>query len=98
MPLVAHQQWGIAVGAEREQRVLCPERSEGHKTCCSRSAPTAMTLLYGQPGGSMAEATFEVISEAISEAKKVTKGLFLFYVVYAVKSQGPYSNVPILCC
>ena len=45
----------------------------------------------------MAEATFKVISEAISEVKKVTKGLFLFYVVYAVKSQGPYSNVPILC-
>ena len=37
----------------------------------------------------MAEATVEVIPEA----KKVTIGLYLNYVVYAVKFQAPYSNV-----
>ena len=40
----------------------------------------------------MAEAAVEVISKA----KKVTISLYLIYVVYAVKVQGPYSNVPIL--
>ena len=40
----------------------------------------------------MAEAAVEVISEA----KKVTKSLYLNYVVYAVKVQDPYSNVSIL--
>ena len=48
----------------------------------------------------MAEAAVQVISEAavevISEAKKVTIGLYLNYVVYAVKVQDPYSNVSIL--
>ena len=45
------------------------------------------------------KAMVEVISEAkkvISEAKKVTIGLYLNYVVYAVKVQDPYSNVSIL--
>ena len=32
----------VAVGAEREQQVLCPSLRSGHKTRCSRSAPTAM--------------------------------------------------------
>ena len=40
----------------------------------------------------MAEAAVEVISEA----KKVTISLYLNSIVYAVKFQGPYSNVPIL--
>ena len=40
----------------------------------------------------MAEAAVEVLSKA----KKVTISLYLIYVVYAVKVQGPYSNVPIL--
>ena len=34
--------------------------------------------------------------EVISEAKKVTISLYLNSVVYAVKFQAPYSNVPIL--
>ena len=34
--------------------------------------------------------------EVISEAKKVTISLYLNSIVYAVKFQGPYSNVPIL--
>ena len=45
------------------------------------------------------KAMVEVISEAkkvISEAKKVTIDLYLNSVVYAVKFQGPYSNVPVL--